>query len=138
MGRRLAAKNRAGQKMTFDEVNVLGNLINTTYGKQSSPTGEYSIKCDLAGDTMTLKYTTLVHFASERGLRDQVIRCSEEAHQRLNDYLAKVKSDFREAAGSTLKTTEAGMADNVELIQSTTNSPRKIAYYRMNHTLKLG
>jgi hypothetical protein len=124
--------------MTFDEVNVLGNLINTTYGKQSSPNGEYSVKCDLAGDTMTLKYTTLVHFASEHGLRDQVDRCSEEAHQRLGDYLAMIKRGFSEAAGAALKTTEAGMSDNVELIQSTSNSPRKIAYYRMNHALRLG
>ena len=121
--------------MTFDEVNVLGNLINTTYGKSSSPAGDYSIKCDLAGDTMTLKYTTIVHFASERGLRDQVITCKEEAQSRLDDYLAKIKKDFSDIAGATLKTTPDKMSDDVELIQSTANNPRKVAYYRMNHTL---
>ena len=124
--------------MTFDETNVLGNLIDTTYGKSSSPAGDYSIKCDLGNETMTLKYTTIVHFASENGLRDQVDRCKEEAHARLDDYLKMVKADFRDISGSTLKTVDAGMGDNVELIQSTANSLRKIAYYRMNHTITIG
>jgi hypothetical protein len=124
--------------MTFDESNALGNLINTTYGKSSSPAGDYSIKCDLAGEQMTLKYTTIVHFASERSLRDQVNRCFEEAHQRLDLYLSAIKKDFREEVNSSLKTTEVGEQDNVELIQATSNSPRKIAYYRMNKTLQVG
>ena len=124
--------------MTFDETNVLGNLVNTTYGRSSSPAGDYSIKCDLAGETMTLKYTTIVHFASENALRVQADRCKEEAHARLDDYLKMIKTDFRDISGSALKTVDAGMDDNVELIQSTANSPRKIAYYRMNHAVTIG
>jgi hypothetical protein len=124
--------------MTFDEVNILGNLINTTYGKSSSPAGDYSIKCDMAGDTITLKYTTLVYFVSDRGLRDQVVKCADEAKSRLDQFLANLKKDFRDAACSTLRTDMVSGADDVELIQSTTNSPRKIAYYRMNHTLTVG
>ena len=124
--------------MTFDEVNILGNLINTTYGKSSSPAGDYSIKCDMAGDTITLKYTTLVYFVSDRGLRDQVVKCADEAKSRLDQFLANLKKDFKSASGSTLKTDMVSGTDDVELIQSTTNSPRKIAYYRMNHTLTVG
>lgn len=121
--------------MTFEEVNILGNLINSTYGKTSSPAGDYSIKCDLAGDSMILKYTTIVYFASERSLRDQVTRTSEEAQSRLDEYLKSIKSDFKEIAERALKTTDIASGDNVELIQSTSNSPRKVAYYRLNHTL---
>ena len=119
--------------MTFDEVNILGNLINTTYGRSSSLAGDYSIKCDLAGETMTLKYSTIVHFASERALTMQVNQCKEEAHSRLSDYITNLKRDFRDLSGNSLKTSDSDMTDNVELIQSTSNSPRKIAYYRMHH-----
>tara|TARA_R110002074_G_scaffold226348_5_gene397955 strand:- start:53 stop:427 length:375 start_codon:yes stop_codon:yes gene_type:complete len=121
--------------MTFEEVNILGNLINSTYGKTSSLAGDYSIKCDLAGDSMILKYTTIVYFASERSLRDQVTRTSEEAQSRLDEYLKSIKSDFKEIADRALKTKDIASGDNVELIQSTSNSPRKVAYYRLNHTL---
>lgn len=124
--------------MTFEDMNILGNLIDTTYGKSSSPAGDYSIKSDLAGETLTLKYTTVVHFASERSLRDQVGRCKEEAHSRLDDYLKLIKSGFKDAAGKPLKTEMSGHDDNVELISSTSNSPRKIAYYRMSHKFTLG
>jgi len=123
--------------MTFNDINVLGNLVNTTYGKMSSPAGDFSIKCDLAGDTMILKYTTLVHFASENGLTSQVNNCKDEAHARLLEFVTKLKKDFKEVSGNSLKMKDAIMTDNVELIQSTSNSPRKVAYYRMNHTLKM-
>lgn len=124
--------------MDFNDVNVLGNLINTTYGKSSSPSGTYSIKCDMAGDNLTMKYSTIVHFASEASLQLQVIRCAEEATQRLDALLAEVKKDFKSESGNTLKTTKGNTNDNVELIQATSNSARKIAYYRMNVTLKIG
>ena len=117
------------------EVNILGNLINSTYGKTSSPAGDYSIKCDLVGDSMVLKYTTIVYFASEKSLRDQVARSNQEAQSRLDEYLKNIKDNFKEIAGRTLKTEDVASGDNVELIQSTSNSPRKIAYYRVNHTL---
>ena len=123
--------------MNFNDVNVLGNLLNTTYGKSSSPAGDYSIKCDLAGDVMTLKYSTIVHFASERGLTDQVTRCAEEAQQRLTEYFTSLKKEFKDNAGNTLKTEEISSNDDLELIQSTSNSPRKIAYYRMNKSLRV-
>jgi hypothetical protein len=124
--------------MTFDESNILGNLVNTTYGKSSSASGDYSIKCDLAGDAMTLKYTTVVHFASEAGLTAQVNQCKEEANSRLSEYVASMKKDFKEISGKALKTSDSGMTDNIELIQSTSNSLRKVAYYRMNHVLTVG
>ena len=87
---------------------------------------------------MTLKYSTVVHFASEIALREQVIRCAEEATQRLDAFLKDLKKEFKVASGNTLKTTKAGRDDNVELIQATSNSTRKIALYRMNATLTLG
>jgi len=123
--------------MTFEENNILGNLINSTYGKTSSPAGDYSIKCDLAGDSMTLKYTTIVHFASERSLRDQVVRSKEEAQSRLSGYLKSIKKDFKEISGNALKTEDMSSNDDVELIQSTSNSLRKVAYYRVNHMLEV-
>jgi len=124
--------------MDFNDINVLGNLIDTTFGKSSSPTGAHSIKCSLAGETLTLKYTTVVHFASDTDLQMQVSRCAEEATQRLNAFLTDLKKAFKVESGNTLKTTKGPLSDNVELISATSNSPRKIAYYRMNLTITIG
>ena len=121
--------------MTVRELNALGNLVNTTWGSYSSPSGDCSIKCAMAGDTLTLKYTTVVHFASETSLRDQVVRCSEEGQQRLTDYLNRLKTDFKTATGTSLKFSNEVNADDVELIQSHARSPRKVALYRMNKSV---
>lgn len=123
--------------MTLNEVNVLGQIIDNTFGRSSSPDGTWSIKTQIAGNTMIMKYTTIVHFATERGLGDQVQNCVSEATQRINSYLKEVKSAFKAGVGRTLKTTDNGGTDDVELIQSTARSPRKIAYYRYNRTFIL-
>lgn len=123
--------------MTIAEINELGNILNTTFGKASSPSGTYSIKASLAGSTMTVKYTTVVHFASERGLRDQVIRYSEEGAQMIDSFMREVKSHFKEAAGRSLKSKDIGGSDDVELLQSNARIPRKTAYYRFNRSFEI-
>lgn len=83
---------------------------------------------------MTVKYTTVVHFASERGLRDQVLRYSEEGAQMINAFMKEIKSHFKEATGRSLKARDVGGSDDVELLQSNARIPRKTAYYRFNRT----
>ena len=123
--------------MNFNEVNILGQILDNSYGRSSSPDGTWSIKTSLAGDTMTMKYTTIVHFASERGLGDQVQNCVAEATQRIDAYLKEVKTAFKDGAGRVLKTTDNGGMDDVELIQSTARSPRKVAYYRYSRNFTI-
>jgi len=124
--------------MDMNDISVLGNLVDTTFGKSSSSSGTHSIKCSLAGSNLTMTYSTIVHFASESSLHLQVLQCAEEATQRLDSYLADIKKEFKTASGNTLKTTKGNGDDNVELISATANSPRKIAYYRMNWVLPIG
>lgn len=124
--------------MTFNEINVLGNIVNTTFGKSSSPDGSNSIKCDLAGDVLTLKYTCVVHFGSESSLREQVGVYKEEAQQKLSAYLKNIKSEFKNATGTTFKVSNSTFSDSVDLISSQANVPRKVAYYRMNCVVTLG
>ena len=46
--------------------------------------------------------------------------------------LSRLKDEFKDTTGKSLKVAEISNRDNVELISSTSNSPRKIAYYRRN------
>lgn len=123
--------------MNFNEVNVLGQIINTTFGAPASPSGTYSIKCTLAGNTLVVKYTTVVHFASERGLTDQVARYNLEGAQMVNACMKEIKKQFKDIAGRSLKAKDLGGQDNVELLQSNARIPRKTAYYRFNRTFEI-
>ena len=121
--------------MTIDEINKLGQILDTSFGKSSSPGGTMSIKASIANDVLTIKYMTVVNFSSSQALRVQIMKYADEANQMINSYMKKVKSEFKTLAGRTLKSKESGVGgDNVEMIQSTLYSDRKTAYYRVNKT----
>ena len=98
--------------LNFEEVNVLGDILNTTWGKYSTtkaPT--MSIKSSLSGDVLTLTYTTIVTLANDRNLRDQVVSEEESSAKILADYIKVCKKDFKEAGGRALKVKEISTRD---------------------------
>lgn len=123
--------------MTSKEINSLGQILDTTFGKSSSDDGTRSIKTSIAGNILTVKYMTVVHFGSETSMSSQVSRYANEAAQMINSYMKKVKSEFKNLEGRTLKAKDMGGNDNVELISSTAHSLRKVAYYRVNRTFEI-
>ena len=114
--------------LNVKQVNTLGNILNSANDRGGDQ--HIGIAASLQGDILTLKYSTIVHFASERSLRSQLVLLVDESMQRLSNEITRVKSEFKDATGDVLKIDEVSNKDNVELIQATTNSPRKIAYYR--------
>ena len=125
--------------MDNQTVQILGQILDTTWGKSStasSPT--MSIKGSLAGETLTVSYTTIVHLASERNLRDQVKRFEEESIQLTNDFCKRCRDEFKSTAGSALTLKELDTHDSVELITASPFTPRRTAYYRRFTTYKVG
>ena len=117
--------------LSSEEVNILGNIINTTFGKSSTPVSPtVSIKSSLSGDTMLVKYTTVIYLASERNLRDQVRRFEDESVKHINQYIKNCKKDFKDMSGRALKIKTLDTNDSVELITTSPHTPRKTAYYR--------
>lgn len=118
------------QILTFEELNILGNIINYSFGSSSTKDAGYGITTTLGGNLLTLKYATVVHFNSSDGLATQKKEHERQSNEMLNKKLAEVKADFREQAGRTIKLKEVSNKDDVELISATAYSERKIAYYR--------
>jgi len=121
--------------MNINTVRVVGQVLENHWGTQSSPSGTYSITYDLAGDLLTLKYTSVVHFASEQSLNPQVAESNRRAVTLINDKLSEVKKAYKNATNSSLKTTDLGGNDNIEWLQP--NGPRKVVYYRYNHKFQI-
>ena len=117
--------------LSSKDVNALGNIINTTWGKHSESNGR-SVSSVLQGDVLTLRFVTVVHFSAEDALKMQVDRLAQESMDVLAGRIKSLKEEFKDATGKSLKVTEISNRDNVELISSTANSLRKIAYYRRN------
>jgi len=121
--------------LSSNNVNALGNILNTTFGKGGD--GTISIGHSLQGNILTLRYTTIVHFASEQSMSHQVRSLAEESMDRLNNKIADIKKQFKDSTGHALKISELSNRDDIEMIQATSNSPRKIAYYRRYADLEI-
>lgn len=114
---------------------ALSTICNTTFGKSGSQTGQSSVTASFAGETLTLKYTTIVHFAEERSLQMQMASLSNESISYLDQMVASIKKSFKEMTGENLKLKEITSNDSVELISAL--SMRKVAYYRRVHVLEI-
>ena len=116
---------------------ILSSLLNTTFGNAGSPTGTRSITATFEGDTLILKYQSIVHFAGEHAVRGQMSRIAEEAIQVLTDKVTELKSAYKDVTGSALKLKEVFQDDDVEILPGAIHAPRRTAYYRRHHRLKL-
>ena len=119
--------------LNSNETNVLGQILNDTWG--ASTMGDFrtptsSIRTSLSGETLTCAYTTVVHLASERNLRDQIQIFEDESLKLMNEYIKELKKRFKLDSGRTLKSKELNTRDSVEMITSSPYTPRKMAYYR--------
>mgnify|MGYP001169549017 CR=1 FL=1 len=118
--------------LSKEEINELGNILNHTWGKSGA-----GITSKMHGDRLLLSFSTIVHFASETSLQQQMPALVDESMQLLAARLGEVKKQFQEATGNALKTNEFSNRDRVELVSATSNSPRKIAYYNRDLILDI-
>ena len=105
--------------LNFEEVNVIGNIINDTYGKSSTTSpwpskhGNYSdsttsTKASLQGDILCVTALSINNLGPH-GHQHQVIQKVEnELNQHINKYMTNLKKEFKkkENAGRELKTKE--------------------------------
>ena len=115
---------------------LVSRILENTYS-HPSPSGTYSIKHSLQGNRLSLKYVTVVHFASESSLHEQLTRLRDASAQMIDDCISGLKKSYREEADSALKLEDLGGKDDLNLISATSNSPRKIAYFIYNRNFDL-
>ena len=108
--------------LSIEEIRALGEVLNDTWGRSSD---NLKITHALAGDRLDLTMTSIMHFAGERSLQPQVVNQRLIANDIFADALKKVKTGFKDATGKALTVKEVSRDDDVELIQATSNSPRK-------------
>jgi hypothetical protein len=122
------------------DYNVLGQVIDTTWGRSSTPkTASYSVKLTLLGpDRMLASYQAVVNFGTERQMIDMKRLYAEEAESIINEVLKTVKSNYKELTGSSLVTKEVNSTDSLEIINFNVHNPRRTAYFRRKTVFEIG
>ena len=120
--------------LSTKEINALGQITQRGWGVSSMPN---SVTCSWTGDTLTMKFMTVVHFAAEEALRGQVERITHESIDVLTKCVADTKKQFKELTGKSLSLKEVSNRDSLEVIAATNLSPRRVAYYRRQVVLSV-
>lgn len=120
--------------LNSEEVNILGQVFNHSFGYSSDT---MKVTSSLHGNSLVLKYVAICQFASESSMEQQKAQHEKDANDCITDALKKMKDEFRERAGRSIKATEESREDSTELISVSAYTPRKLAYYRMNVHLKV-
>ena len=106
--------------LSFEEMNILGNITNDTYGKYStqgeygeSRLGGYSTgaansvanKVTFAGNVMHITSLAIVNLGPIGMQHQEITKCENELNQHIKKYLSEIKKAFKkkEHAGRALK-----------------------------------
>jgi len=122
------------------DYNALGQAIDTTWGRSSSPiTNSFSVKMSLTGpDMLSVAYQTIVNFASERQMLQVKLREAELSSENIKTVLDAVKKTYKDLTSKSLKLKESGSGDSVEIVGFGIHNPKRTAIYRKRVTFELG
>ena len=120
--------------LNLKEIRALAQATETTWGYSSS---DRKLTSKLQGDVLELQLMTIVHFAGERALSQQLNAQRDYANDIFTSELKRIKDEFKDLVERTLVVKEIDRNDDLELVSATSNSPRKIAYFRANIKLQV-
>lgn len=122
------------------DYNALGQAIDTTWGRSSTPkTASYSVKLTMIGpDRLMASYAVVVNFGTERQMIEMKRRYSEESKSITAEVLKAVKANYNELCGESLKAKELNSSDSLEIVNFNVHNPRRTAYYRRKTVFEIG
>ena len=92
----------------FDEINVIGNIINHTYGKSSAIENSHvAITATVQGDDgysiLCVTALEVVNILDAMHMRKEKERAEQELDQHINKYISNLKKEYKkkENAGKT-------------------------------------
>ena len=113
--------------LSSNQINVLGNILETSWGKSST---EFRCTAKFEGNIVRLMYSTVVYLASEKSMNSQIPAAALEAVERIKSRIDSAKKEFKDQTGEALTTKEINSEESVEYIQASSLSPRKVVLYR--------
>ena len=141
--------------LNFEEINILGNLINDTYGVASTTSdygesrlGGYSTKADssvatkasIEGNIMHVTSLSVVNLGPIGIQHQEISKCENELNQYIKNYVSNLKKEFKkkENAGRALKAKHVKDSEKtgVEMINHYASTRR--AYVRRTICFEIG
>lgn len=120
------------------DLNTLGQVLDTTWGKSSTgTTATRSIKTKLHGENLTVYYVTIVNMTSDRESQRMKEEYTDEADSILKEFISKIKSEYKEKTKKSLTLKEVNKESSIEIISLNSYNGLRTAYFRRFLNLKV-
>jgi hypothetical protein len=119
-----------------NSLEIVLRLVDNTY-EPADQKGTYSLKASMHNNNLVLKFATIVHFAGENPMQPQTKQSKEHAVHMFNETIKKLKKDYKEETGQTLKINPLAFDCDYELIHATASSLRRVAYFKAMQTYEI-
>lgn len=125
--------------LSFEETNVLGQILDTTWGRTSTPYAPtISLKHKWDKDKLTIIYTTVTSFFDHKDLHQNTLKFDEESIVMIDKYISLIKKEFKSKAKRSLKLKLLSSTRDFELITVQPHvSSKKTSYYRRYATFQV-
>ena len=122
------------------DINALGQAIDTTFGRSSTPkTASYSVKFSFMGDSRLLaSYKVITNFVSEKEMIKMKKNCLEESESIIAEHVKFVKETYKQLTGDSLTLKEESATDSLEIIGFAVHNPKRTAYFRKKVIFNIG
>ena len=122
------------------DYNALGQAIDTTWGRSSSPImNSFSVKMKMTGpDMLSVTYQTVVNFASERQMLQVKLQEEKLSLDSIKSVMDGVKNTYKDLTSKSLKTKEISSGDSVEIVGTAAHNPKRTAIYRKQVVFEVG
>ena len=89
--------------LSINDVNILGAIIDTTFGKSSSHGSGLTIRSHLAGDFLVVTCHEIINIVRDKDKIQQVDLARDRAARAAKAFTANVEKEFNSVAGRKLK-----------------------------------
>lgn len=116
------------------DFNALGQSLDSTWGRSSTPTGaSQSVKFVIKGtNLLEVRYTAIVNLVNDQEMVDLKKKYTNEAEQVCSIALKKVKETYKELSEKTLKLKQVSDDAKFEIIDLNIYNRKRTAYFRKN------
>mgnify|MGYP001178741434 CR=1 FL=1 len=144
--------------LSFEEMNILGNITNDTYGKPSTQTGYgdsglggYSMggvgtvnsvvtKASFDGNVMHVTSLAIINLGPISMQHQEIAKCENELNQHIKNYVSEVKKIFKkkEHAGRALKSKHVKDSEKTSVEMINHYAANRRAYVRRTICFEIG
>jgi len=141
--------------LSFEEINVLGNITNDSYGRGSTDSYDYKprsgggvrvsdssvvVKSSIDGDIMHVTALTIINLGHIGMQHQEIAKCENELNQHIKNYLSNVKKEFKkkENAGRALKAKQVKDSEITDIDMINHYAATRQAYVKRTICFELG